>query len=167
MASDFYVKLDGIDGESQDEGHKGWIEVKTFSMGALQNIISGRATDVTGRGQFKPFIFSHIVDKASPKIMQYCMSGQKITKVNFHVCRAVGGSQVVVFEVILDLVKIIDTTVKSVRQQSQADDVFDSYITVEEVSLVANKVTWKATTVKDDNTIEGSIEASFDQVANK
>lgn len=167
MASDFYINLEGIAGESQDSAHNAWIEVTNYSLGALQNVISGRGTDVTGRGQFKNFVFTHLVDKASPKILHYCMSGQKIPKVVFHVCRAVGGAQTVVFEVTMELVKIVDVDISSERQNLNSDGIYDASISMERVSMVCNKTTWKFTTIKEDNSIEGSIEAAFDQVINK
>lgn len=68
MASDFFVKIEGIDGESSDKAHSKWIEVISFSHGAMQNVGVGRATDVSGRGQFLPFRFTHLVDKATPKL---------------------------------------------------------------------------------------------------
>ncbi len=37
---------------------------------------------------------------------------------------------------------------------------------VEEVDLVAGKMTWKVTPIKADNTKDGAIEAAFDQIAN-
>ena len=83
MASDFFVKIDGIDGESNDKNHSKWIEVLEFSHGSVQPIAAGRSTDVSGRGHFDPFIFIHQVDKATPKLQQFCMSGQKVAKVQF------------------------------------------------------------------------------------
>ena len=90
MASDFYVKIDGIDGNSNDKSHSKWIEVVSFSHGSVQNVGAGRAPDVSGRGAFEPFVFVHLIDKATPKIQQYCMSGQKITKVEFHAAVGIG-----------------------------------------------------------------------------
>ena len=78
MASDFFIKLDGIDGESADKGHAKWIEVVNFKHGSQQNVTAGRTTDVSGRGSFTPFTFVHMLDKASPKIQQFCMNGQKM-----------------------------------------------------------------------------------------
>ena len=57
MASDFFVKIDGIDGDSNDKGHSKWIELVAFSHGSVQNVGAGRATDVSGRGAFEPFTF--------------------------------------------------------------------------------------------------------------
>jgi len=33
---DYFLKIDGIDGESQDSKHKGDIELESFSWGATQ-----------------------------------------------------------------------------------------------------------------------------------
>ena len=36
MASDVYMQIDGIKGESQDDRHKGWIEVSSVHWGIHQ-----------------------------------------------------------------------------------------------------------------------------------
>jgi len=36
MNTDIYMKIDNINGESQDANHKGWIKVSSFSWGATQ-----------------------------------------------------------------------------------------------------------------------------------
>ena len=170
MATDFFIQLDGIDGESNDKGHSKWVEVQNFSHGSLQNISSGRPTDVSGRGQFAPFVFVHQIDKATPKIQQYCMSGQKIAKAVFHICRAIGGAQVPVYELTMENVKIIKAEVKAVVPGGAYDTVLPpvdgSLSPVEVVQLVAGKITWKYTAIKPDNTKDGAVEASFNQVEN-
>ena len=172
MASDFFIKIDGIDGESSDKSHAKWIEVIAFEHGSVQNVGVGRATDVSGRGQFMPFSFTHLVDKATPKLQQFCMSGQKVAKVQFMVCRAVAGAQVPVYEVTMENVKIAKTQVKSVVNGSSAPliDTYAGvdavYIPIEIVEMVPGKITWKVTAIKPDNTKDGAVEASFNQVEN-
>ena len=166
MASDLFAKIDGIDGESNDKNHSKWIEVLEFSHGSVQPIAAGRSTDVSGRGHFDPFIFIHQVDKATPKLQQFCMSGQKVAKVQFAVCRAVAGLQVPVYEVTLENVKIASAKVLT-RDVGKADDVPGSVeLPVEVVSLIAGKITWKCTAIKPDNTKDGAVEASYNQVEN-
>ena len=36
MASDMFLKLDGVDGELKDKDHKGWIDIFSFSLGLEQ-----------------------------------------------------------------------------------------------------------------------------------
>ena len=161
MAQDFFIKLDGIDGQSADKNHAKWIEVIDFSHGSKQSVTLARGADVAGRGEFDAFSFTHLVDKATPKLQQYCMNGQKVSKVEFHVCRAIAGTQVVVYEVKMENVKIAKATVKASQVAEGADSE-----AIEEVDLVAGKMTWKVTPIKPDNTKDGAIEASFDQIAN-
>ena len=165
MASDFFLKIDGIDGESLDKKHSKWIEVQSFAHGAVQSVDLGRGTDVSGRGKFEAFAFTHLCDKATPKLQQFCMNGKDIPKVEFQSCRAISGKRVVVYEVKLENVKIAKAHVHTV-------DVLDSngssaaQQAVEDVELFAKKITWKVTPVKPDNTLDGAVEASFDQVTN-
>jgi len=163
MASDFYVKIEGIDGNSNDKSHNKWIEVVSFSHGSVQNVGAGRATDVV-----------HLIDKATPKIQQYCMSGQKITKVDFQVCRAIAGKQEPIYEITMENVKVSRATVKAVVSGGNgADSLVNSfsgadgaYIPVEQVELVAGKITWKYTAIKPDSTKDGAVEANFNQIEN-
>lgn len=159
MASDFYLKIEGIDGESNSKGYPKWIEVMTFDHGAMQNVSVQHGADVAGRGQFIPFKFMHAVDKATPKLQQYCMNGQKITKVSFAYCRAIAGLQVPVYEITMENVKIARAEVKTMEANGAMQP-------VEEVELIAGKMSWKVTPIKPDNTKDGAIEAAFDQIAN-
>ena len=167
MANDFFIKIDGIDGESVDKSHGKWIECTGFDHGSEQPVVAGRSTDVSGRGHFIPFTFTHLIDKATPKIQQFCMSGQKIAKVQFQVCRAVAGAQVPVYEITLENVKISSARVGNIEIDDEGtlgDDT--SGVPTETVNLVAAKMTWKYTAIKEDNTKDGAVEANFNQVEN-
>ena len=159
MAVDFFLKLEGIDGQSADKGHSNWIEVSEIDHGAMQNVTMQRGADVAGRGQFLPFKFTHAVDKATPKLQQFCMNGQKIAKAEFASCRAIAGVQVPVYEIKMENVKVARAEVKTIEREGVAE-------IVEEVELVVGKLTWKVTPIKPDNTKDGAIEAAFDQIAN-
>src|SRR5579884_2014717 len=81
MAVDFYLKLDGIDGESRSAKFEGAIDIESFSWG-LSN--SGRAigSAATGAGagkvSFQDIHLTSKVSKASPKLMLACASGKHI-----------------------------------------------------------------------------------------
>jgi type VI secretion system secreted protein Hcp len=163
MASVYFLQLDGIEGQAADKAHDKWLELVSFSLGATQNVSIGRAGDVAGRGQFRPFTFVHAVDKATPKIQLYCMNGSKIDKAVFQYCRVIGGSQTPVYEVTLENVRVSKTEVKTIETDSTADPLAQQ--PVEEVELVAGKITWKVTPIKPDGSKDGAIEASYDQIA--
>ena len=155
MALDFYVQINGIDGQSNDKGHSKWIEAIAFSHGSKQQIASERATAVAGRGTFEPFIFVHEIDKATPKLQQFCMSGQKIDKVKVEVCSAVAGVQTPVYEVTLEQVKVISAKVQAGQAGFSSDN-----------TSAAGKITWKSVAIKPDGSKDGAVEANFNQIEN-
>lgn len=159
MTSDFFLKIDGIDGQSEDKGHSKWVELINFKFGATQNVTIQRGADVSGRGQFEAFEFKHPVDAATPKLLQFCMSGQKIPKVELSVCRAIAGAQTEVLNVKLENVKIASAVISG----EEKDGVVDP---VEVVKLVYGKANWKVVPIKADNSKGGAIETKFDQIAN-
>lgn len=82
MAFDYFLKLEGIDGESTDDKHKDWIEIDSFSWGLGQAIIGEDGTRPTGAGggagkvQVQDFNFVKKIDKSSPVLMLSCATGQ-------------------------------------------------------------------------------------------
>jgi type VI protein secretion system component Hcp len=38
MSFDAFMKVDGVDGESLDDGHKGWVELLSYHYDAMQSI---------------------------------------------------------------------------------------------------------------------------------
>lgn len=91
---DFYIKLEGINGESKDSKHKDWIDVLTFSYGVSQSssMFSGGGGGV-GKASFDSLTFSHYVDRATPNLFKYCAAGKHIPKVEVSACKAGDGSQ--------------------------------------------------------------------------
>ena len=91
---DFYIKLEGINGESKDSKHKDWIDVLSFSYGVSQSssMFSGGGGGV-GKASFDSLTFSHHVDKATPNLFKYCAAGKHIPKVEVSACKAGDGSQ--------------------------------------------------------------------------
>ncbi|MDR2663479.1 MAG: type VI secretion system tube protein Hcp [Treponema sp.] len=164
MASVYFLQLEGIEGQSSDKAHDKWLELISFSHGATQNVSIQRSGDVAGRGQFFPFTFIHAVDKATPKLQLYCMNGNKIGKAVFAYCRVIAGAQTPVYEVTLENLRVAKTTVKTIEANAGSDTL--SQQPIEEVELIAGKITWKVTPIKPDGSKDGAIEAAYDQIAN-
>jgi type VI secretion system secreted protein Hcp len=90
---DYFLKIQGIDGEAQDKTHKGDIQLDSFSWGATNagTAASGGGFG-SGRVQMHDFNFVKRVDKASPKLMLACANGEHI-KSAILVCRKAGKEQ--------------------------------------------------------------------------
>ena len=76
---DYFLKLDGIKGESQDDKHKDEIHVSSFSFGVTNagtggsNLGSGG-----GRANVQDMHFTKVVDQASPNLFLACATGKHI-----------------------------------------------------------------------------------------
>ena len=92
-AVDYFLKIDGIDGESADSKHKGEINLQSWSWSEHQ---SGAHAAGGGGGAGKvsmaDFHFTMHVNKASPKLMLACATGEHIKKATL-VCRKAGKEQ--------------------------------------------------------------------------
>ena len=94
MAIDIFLKLDGIDGESQDDKHKDEIELMSFTFGSSNFV--GRAIGGgggSGKATFQDFHFVMNTNKASPQIFLSCVSGKHIDSAVLSVRKAGGDQQ--------------------------------------------------------------------------
>ncbi|MGF6774726.1 type VI secretion system secreted protein Hcp [Paraburkholderia sp. GAS199] len=92
MAQDIFIRISGIDGESQDSSHKNEIEATSWSWQILQqsdmHVGSGGGA---GKATVEDLAFEHFVDRASPNLMKYCLTGKHIEEAVLTVRKA-GGS---------------------------------------------------------------------------
>lgn len=75
-AVDYFLKIDGITGESQDSKHKGEIELTSWSWGAT-NSTAHAAGGGAGAGKvtFQDFQFTASSSKASPQLLSSAVRG--------------------------------------------------------------------------------------------
>ena len=89
MAVDMFLKIKGIDGESQDSKHKNEIDVLAWSWGMSQ---SGTTHMGGGGGAGKVNVqdisVTKYIDKASPNLMLYCCNGKHIEEMNLTIRKA-------------------------------------------------------------------------------
>src|SRR5574341_1550732 len=92
-AVDYFLKMDGIEGESYDHKYKGAIDIESFSFGATQSgTHAGGGGGGAGKVSMQDFHFVMKVNKASPKLFLACASGQHI-KSAILTCRKAGKDQ--------------------------------------------------------------------------
>jgi type VI secretion system secreted protein Hcp len=78
VAVDYFLKLDGITGESKDSKHKDEIEVASFGWGATNSTTFLSGGGGAGKVQMQDLSFVKLVDKASPKLLLACSTGQHL-----------------------------------------------------------------------------------------
>lgn len=91
MAADAFLKIEGVDGESTDGAHPGWIEVLSFSWSINQSLsgsVSSQGSLSAGRADLSDFSCSKMMDKASSVLAQDCASGKHYPKATVQLHRA-------------------------------------------------------------------------------
>ncbi|WP_263771380.1 Hcp family type VI secretion system effector [Propionivibrio soli] len=163
MAFDTFIKIDGIPGESTDDKHKEWIEVVSYDH-QIEQPASSTASSVGGataeRVNHGAFNFSHLMDKATPKLLEACCTGKHIKEVTIEFCRA-GGDKVKYMDV-----KLEQVLVSRVSQGGTTAN--ESGFPVENVALSYGKIKWTYTQQKRaDGSAGGNVSAGWDLTANK
>jgi type VI secretion system secreted protein Hcp len=99
--TDYFLKLDGIDGESIDAKHPNEIVLTSWGVGAANSASLSSATGAgAGKVTVRDFHFTKVYDKASPRLFVACCNGQHIKSATL-TCRKAGAGQVEFLTVVL------------------------------------------------------------------
>lgn len=155
---DYFLKIDGISGESTDDKHKDEIQIESFSWG-LSN--SGSAAHGGGAGAgkaaFQDFSFVTQVTKASPKLFLACASGEHIKQAILTARKAGKGQQEFL------KVTLSDLLVSSYQTEGAGGDV----VPTDQVSLNFSKIEVSYREQKADGSLGEANLAGWDIKANK
>jgi len=90
---DYFLKLEGIDGESEDKTHSKEIHIESWSFGEQQSgTMAHGGGGGAGKVQMHDFHFVMKTNSASPKLFLACASGEHIKKAVL-TCRKAGKDQ--------------------------------------------------------------------------
>jgi type VI secretion system secreted protein Hcp len=79
MSVDFFIKVDGADGESTQTGHTNEIKIHSFSWGAAQHTsVSGSGGSGAGKASLSDISIMKDLDKASPELFKMLLVGKHI-----------------------------------------------------------------------------------------
>jgi type VI secretion system secreted protein Hcp len=131
MAVDYFLKVDGIPGESQDAKHKGEIDVLAFSWGVSQ----AKATASGGGGGAGKAVFDDLLvvaqtSKASPLLWLACASGKHV-KSAVITCRRAGKSPVEFLKITLSDVVISSYELDGSDEEPPLDQIGLAYAKIE------------------------------------
>jgi type VI secretion system secreted protein Hcp len=158
MAVDYFLKIEGIDGESQDAKHKNEIDLASFSWGATQGgTMAFGGGGGAGKVQMQDFHFVMRVNKASPKLFLACANGEHIKKAVL-TCRKAGKEQQEYMKFTFS-----DLLVSSYQTGGSEGDV----VPMEQISLNYAKIEVEYKEQKPDGTLGGAVKAGYDLKQNK
>ena len=78
--ADYFLKLDGITGESQDAKHRDEIELLSAGFGVVSSGPAGPGRGTNNPGKLQDIIITKRTDKSSTALMQFSVSGKVIKK---------------------------------------------------------------------------------------
>lgn len=158
-AVDFFLKLDGVDGESKVAGFENQIQIDSWSWGETN---SGTGASGGGHGAGKvvmqDFHFVMGMNKSSPKMLLACATGEHIRTATL-CCRKAGGKQETFLKIKFEdvLVSSYQTGCSSHGGTSPTD----------QISLNFAKIVVDYKEQKQDGTLGGTTSAGYDLKKNQ
>jgi type VI secretion system secreted protein Hcp len=178
---DHFLKLDGIDGESQDSKMKGQIDVLSFAFHAIQGGTSAvGGGGGKGRVALGDLTITKNIDKASPALFQYCCSGQPITKAVL-TSRKAGKDQQPYYVVTMTDVLVSShatgntgntspspsPTAIGTRQTPTSNMPSDDWLATEDITLNYSTISIAYSEQGADGSVKGAITKGWDAKGNK
>lgn len=165
-----FLKIDGIDGESEDKGHEKWIQLLSFSHKVRQpgtNIGGGGARSSSGAVEHGDFTFTKYVDAATPLLFLRACDSNNIKKVTLEVCRQVDTKLAyLVYTFEPCLISGVSIGGNAVPETSPSGNIISQDRPIETVTFNYTKIEWKYTQVSKDNTAGGAVVAAWDLATN-
>jgi len=166
---DYFLKLDGIDGESQDSKHSKEVELIHYHFKGAQQGTTGSATGGGGKGRVKleDFVVWKKTDKSSPKLFEHCCSGEPVKKLTLTARKAGKDQQ--------DYLKIILTDAVVSRFEHGANvesgagagkSSMDDWEHVECIGFNYATIKYSYKEQKSDGTLAGEITGAWNAVKN-
>jgi type VI secretion system secreted protein Hcp len=157
MAVDMFLKIDGVDGESEDDGHKKSIDVLAFSWGMSQSgsmHIGGGGG--SGKVNVQDMSITKFLDKSSAELVKRCCSGKHFPTVLL-TCRKAGDKPVEYYKVTMEEVLISSVSEGASGGEDQQ---------TENITLNFAKVKVEYTPQKEDGSPDAAIVAGWNIRAN-
>jgi type VI secretion system secreted protein Hcp len=154
MSVDFFLRVEGIEGESTDAKHKGEIDVLSWSWGASNPVTAGPASgSASGRVNIQDLHFTTRMSKASPRLFLACATGQHLKQARLSAVRA-GEKAAEFFSLTLS-----DVRISSYQSGgSEGSDI----VPMDQVSLNAAKLAMEYKAMRPDGTFEAPVVAGWD-----
>ena len=155
---DYFLKLDGVQGEATGKGHEKEIDIISFSWGATQGGTNALGSGAgAGKVSFHDMTIQKKTDKASTTLFLNCSSGAHI-KEGTLTCRKAGGGQQEYLKI-----KLSDILVSSYHQGGANSEV----IPTESLTLNFSKVQITYSPQKADGTLDSAVNSGWDVKSNQ
>jgi type VI secretion system secreted protein Hcp len=157
MAVDMFLKIDGVEGESQSSKHKGEIEILSFSWGLSQTAGQPGSGGGAGKVNAQDFSIVKLLDTATPQLIELACRGQHVGSALLTLARSGGKEQQEYLKI-----KLTDILVSSYSTGGSSQG-----IPAEQVSFSFQDIEVSAAEVRPDGSISGWKESTSCQFHGK
>lgn len=159
MAVDMFLKLDGIDGGSTDERHRGEIDIESFSWGVTQQTAVGPSgLAATGKASLQDFHFVSRTGIQSPPLLVATATGQQFPRAVLTLRKA-GADQVEFLKVTVE--NVLVTSYQVGGSEASPD------LPTDQFSLSFSKIVMAVARQSPDGTVRDYVQGGYDSVAGR
>jgi type VI secretion system secreted protein Hcp len=151
-AVDMFLKIEGVDGESADSRHRGWIDVLSVDWDVTRPSGSTAGARTSAPATFGGLTVSKTVDKSSPSLYLACADGRHVRQATLVAYRA-GESARPYYEIVLTDVMVTAVGVSG----GPTEDALTEYVT-----LNFRQVQWTYTPMDASGRGRGQVTTSWD-----
>jgi type VI secretion system secreted protein Hcp len=156
-AVDYFLHIDGVEGESLDAKHKGWLDVESWSWGETNTAHPTGAGGGAGKVAVQDFHLVSRVSKASPKLFLACAAGQHLKEAKLVARKAGKGQHEFLTWTFSDLL---------VSSYQTGGSEANEALPLDQVSLNFSKVKVEYKAQKADGSLDAPVSAGWDVKAN-
>jgi type VI secretion system Hcp family effector len=145
----YFVKLEGVPGESTESDHQGWIQVLSFSGGIAA--VPGAPGNSASSAVLEDFSFTKHVDLSSPLLFEACAQQKVFEEVLFEICKPSAD----------DSHPFISYKLNGVRIGSMFPSGAEGDMLYENFTLSAESVEWRYTSREETGSQHATSSAKF------
>lgn len=156
-AVDYFLKIEGVDGESADGAHKNWIEIDSYSWGETnRGALATGGGGGAGKVYMQDFHFMKKLDKASPVLMKACAQGEHFKMATLVAIKEGQGRQ-----------EFLKVTLTDVLISSYRTGGSSGAVPVDQFSMNFAKIEYEYMPMNPDGSLGDAVKASWDLKTNK
>ncbi len=157
MPADMFLKINGVDGESNDEKHKNEIEIENYAFGvSQQGTMSFGGGGGAGKAQFQDFQFTKRVDKGTPNLFVAAATGRHFDQAKLTVRKA-GGKQE----------EYLKVTFKDVIISNYSTSGSEGAVPLESMSLNFTEAVYEYSPQSKSGGLEGAVTGGYNVKENR
>ncbi len=149
-ATDAFLKLGDVPGESRDAAHEGWIDISSIQWGL-------QAPTSTNRARLSTLHIAKLVDAASPLLHAACASGNNFPKATLDLVRP-GPRRVRYYRIVLEDVIVTSSQVSHSEPSATTNP-------PESLAIAFSRMTWSYTEFAPDGPALQELTAYWDLLA--